>query len=208
VSRLSKPESKILDVGSYVGHDLRALYFAGVPQSALYGLDLLPFWNLGYELFNDRGKFTVKTVLGDILDFNPESPAAQLLDGKMDVVWSSAVIHQFPWDKQVLACKRLIQFSKGSGALIAGCGVGSSMEDIEGELDTEAITKGKYKGQGTLKHNVASMERMWNVVGEDLGIKLDVSVNWKSFEDYGCQEGRCVYLGEGMGVLGFTVKLE
>ena len=94
----SNPSPKVLDVGTFINHDLRALHFAGIPRKSLYGLDLVSFWDLGWDLFNDRAKFDIEAqlTLGDILDFSTTSDAARLLDGKMDVVWCSAVLHQFP----------------------------------------------------------------------------------------------------------------
>jgi len=50
----------------------------------------------------------------------------------MDVVWCAAVIHMFPWNEQVAACKRLIHFTKGPGSMIMACQVGK--QETAGEL--------------------------------------------------------------------------
>ena len=208
----TNPEPKILDVGTYISHDLRALRFAGVPMASLYGLDLVPFWDLGWELFNDKAKFDITAHLlqGDILDLSETSGAAQRLDGKMDVVWCSALLHQFPWAKQIAACKRLLRFSVGTGALIAGCQTGSKGE--ESTYDMQTITKGRATEGRTedtkpFKHNASSMERMWKAVGEELGLELEVSAMCGGWKQYGCEETRCQFMGDDVGVLEFTVKV-
>ncbi|KAF2703278.1 hypothetical protein K504DRAFT_451787 [Pleomassaria siparia CBS 279.74] len=157
------------------------------------------------ELFNDWGKFSAKNVLGDVLDFDASSEQAKLLDGKMDVVWRSAVIHQFTWDKQIAECKRLVQFSKGAGSLIVGCGVGRK-GDEEG-IKMQERTEGKFTGTEPFKHNAASTEKMWRAVGSELGMKLKASAKWSTWEDFGCQKGRCDFMGPDMGVVEFTVEL-
>lgn len=208
MERLKKTQdAKVLDVGCYVGHDLRALGFAGVKQEALYGLDILPFWELGWELFNDKEKFDMegRYVVGDILDSGSESEAAKLLDGKMDVVWSSAVIHQFPWDKAVLACKRMIQYTKGPGSFIFGCIVGSSQD--EGPVEMEKMTKVKTDGTKPFRHNASSMKRLWMEVAEGVGLKIEVEAKVGKWEDYGCDPERCKVMGPDVGILDYSVKI-
>jgi hypothetical protein len=165
---------KVLDVGTYISHDLRALHFAGIPLSSLYELDIISFADLGWELFNDRERFDIwdRLVLGDILDFATDSSAVRILDEEMDVVWCSAVLHQFTWVQSIAACKRLVRFTKGSGSLVVGYQVGGREE--EGVLDIHEISKGKAEKGGVeaspFKHNAQSLESMWRCVGEELGL--------------------------------------
>jgi hypothetical protein len=202
---------KVLDVGTYISHDLRALHFAGIPLSSLYGLDIISFADLGWELFNDRERFDIsdQLVLGDILDFATDSSAVRILDGEMDVVWCSAVLHQFTWAQSIPACKRFVRFTKGSGSLVVGCQVGG--REKEGVLDMHEISKGKAEKGGVeaspFKHNAQSLERMWRCVGEELGVKLEVSARWREWGDFGCEEERYRLMGSDMGVLEWTVKL-
>lgn len=92
---LVSPGVKLLDVGCYIGHDLRALYLAGVPQTSLYGLDIVDLLPMGQELFRDADRFdmTGRFIVGNVLDGGSETEAARMLDGRMDVVWCSAVLH-------------------------------------------------------------------------------------------------------------------
>ena len=108
------------------------------------------------------------------------------------------------------SCKRLLRFSKGTGALIVGCQTGSRGE--ESRYDVQGTTKGrasegKTEDTAPFKHNAASMERMWKVVGEELGIKLDVRAAWGPWKAWGTEETRCAFLGEDVGVVEFTVKV-
>lgn len=203
--------SKFLDVGSYIGHDLRALHIAGVPQSSLFGLDIVPFWDLGWELFNDTDKFGLKEgkqlIMGDILDTGTTSAAATLLDGKMSVVWVSAVLHQFNWTQGVAACKRLVRFTCGPGAIIAGAQVGSKESQGKINLHGMAGRKELEDDKQAVRHSCESMRRMWEAVGEELGTKLEVEASWKGWRDFGCEEERCKFMGADMGVLEFTVRL-
>lgn len=202
------PDGKVLDVGCYIGHDLRALQFAGVPQGALHGLDVLPFWEQGWELFNDREKFDLsgRVVVGDVLDFSAGSEASRLLDGRMDVVWSSAVLHQFAWDKQVVACKRLLRYTKGRGSFVFGCLAGSCK--AAGDIEMERMTGGGVKrAEEPFKHDKESFERLWGVVGEEVGMGLEVEVRWTEWGDWGCEVERARFMGEDMGVLEFTVRI-
>jgi hypothetical protein len=202
---------KLLDVGSYIGHDLRAMHFAGVPQSSLFGMDIVPFWDLGWELFRDEGKFGVKEgeqlIIGDVLDFSTTSEAAVRLDGKMDVVWISAVLHQFNWKQGVAACKRLVRFTRGSGCVIAGAQVGS--KEAQGKINLYGLAgrKGVEEDEQPVRHSSESIKRMWEAVGEEMGIKMEVEASWKAWGEFGCQEEVCRFMGEGMGVVEFTVRL-
>jgi hypothetical protein len=172
----SEEAAKVLDVGTYISHDLRFLHSSGIPLPSLYGLDVISFANLGWELFNDRDRFDVKNrlIVGVILDFYTDNEAAKMLDEEMKVVWRSAVLYQFTWDQGVEACKRFVRLTRGAGSLVMGCQVVSRYEG-DG-LDMREITKGKAEVETRLfKHNVRSIERMWRCVGEELGIALEVS---------------------------------
>jgi hypothetical protein len=68
-----------------------------------------------------------------------ESEAADMLDGEMNIVWCSAVLHQVTWDQCVTACRPLVRFARGPGSLTVGCQVDSRA--AEGELDMCTIAK-------------------------------------------------------------------
>lgn len=181
--------------------------FAGVQQGQLYGLDIIDFMPLGSELFRDADRFNMdgRFVVGDILDMNDESEAAHLLDGGMNVVWCSAILHQFPWDRAVEACKRLVKYSVGSRAMIIGAIVGSSGD--EGSADLEGLTKGRTAGAGPFKHNAKSLDRLWKEVSHSSNLDLRVATTWKPWRDWGCDD-RCKVMGAEYGVLEWTVHVD
>ena len=204
---MKNSNAKLLDVGCYVGHDLRALHFDGVPQASLHGLDLLDYADLGAELFNDAERFSIRGrfAIGDILDSSTESESSRLFDGKMDIVWCALVIHLFPWDKQVSACKRLVQYTAGPGSMILACQVGK--KDIFGNFALHKVTDGKFKGTEPFGHSVETLRRLWIQAGEEAGVKLSVDTRWVEYEDYGLEPKRSKWLGQEMGVLECTVLL-
>lgn len=202
---LAAPGMALLDVGCYIGHDLRAVHLEGVPQTSLYGLDIVDLLPLGHELFRDADRFdmTGRFVLGDVLDERNGTEAARLLDGRMDVVWCSAVLHQFPWDKTVRACKRLLRYSVGSGAMIIGAIAGVSEKGAT--ADMQRLSQGRLTGEEPFQHSAESLARLWNEVGQDLALPLRVAAAWRPWSSWGCDEERCKYLGPDFGVLEWTV---
>jgi SAM-dependent methyltransferase len=202
---LASPGMKLLDVGCYIGHDLRALYLAGVPQTSLYGLDIVDLLPLGHELFRDVDRFdmTGRFEVGDVLDEGSETQAARKLDGHMDIVWCSAVLHQFPWDKAMRACKRLLRYSVGSGAMIIGAIAGVSENGAA--ADMQRLSQGRLVGDEPFQHSAESLERLWAEVGRDLALPLRVTTAWKPWSSWGCDEERCSYLGPDFGILEWTV---
>ncbi|KAF2098759.1 hypothetical protein NA57DRAFT_75998 [Rhizodiscina lignyota] len=197
------PDATFLDVGAYIAYDVRALHFAGIPSSTLNGTDLLPFWDLGYELFRDRDRFSATFCHGDILDFSEDSEAARMFDGNVDVVFCGAIIHQFEWERGVLACKRLLKYArKSSGAMIAGNLVGSNV--AEGIEDFKKYTSGKYTGKNPVKHSAESIKRLWKQASEELGMDLPVEANWRTWESIDAPKS-CVVMGPDFGMLEFAV---
>jgi len=203
----SSSDMRLLDVGCYIGHDLRALYLAGVPQTSLFGLDIIGSLPLGHDLFRDADRFgmTGRFVMGDVLDEGNEAEAARMLDGRMDVVWCSAVLHQFPWDKAARACKRLLRYSVGSGAMIIGAIVGTSEKGAA--ADIRRMSQGRLVGEEPFQHSAESLERLWTDVGRDLAMHLRVTTAWRPWSSWGCDEERCKYLGPDFGVLEWTVHV-
>lgn len=203
----SKEQSAILDVGSYIGHDLRALHWAGVPLSSLYGLDIISFANLGWELFNDHERFNIgkRLLVVDVLDESASSSMTGLLDGKMDVIWCSAVLRQFPGATAVRACKRLVRFSRGAQCVIFGAQVGS--KEGEGKIDMKTITEQMAEDTKPFKHNASSFERMWKQVGEESGVDLEAKAIWKDWEEFGYEKERCKIMGPDIGVLEWNARI-
>jgi SAM-dependent methyltransferase len=133
MSRLLQGES-FLDIGCFIGHDLRRLVFDGAPSNNLYAVDILNHWELGYEFFRDADKFSAKFIETDILNPNEELKS---LEGKIDIISVTHVLHQWDWDGQVLAAMKLVSFSR-PGTLIVGYQAG-------GVAGRQPVSKSHYK---------------------------------------------------------------
>jgi hypothetical protein len=86
LERLKKGAS-LVDVGTFIGQDLRRLVVDGAPSTNLYGVDIVNHWDIGFDMFRDRDKFHAHYIETDILY---PSPALQDLNGKMNIIWVCA----------------------------------------------------------------------------------------------------------------------
>ncbi|KAH9224920.1 hypothetical protein DL95DRAFT_378557 [Leptodontidium sp. 2 PMI_412] len=101
LSRL-KAGTALLDVGCFIGQELRRLVYDGAPSESLCGVDIASHWDVGFEMFRDRSKFHAKFIECDILTPNADLAA---LEGTFGVIYISQVLHQWGWDAQVAALK-------------------------------------------------------------------------------------------------------
>ena len=62
---------------------MRHLVKAGVPSQNLHGIDIVNFWDLGFEMFNDRERFGAKFTQADMM---ASDGALAELEGKFDVI--------------------------------------------------------------------------------------------------------------------------
>ncbi|CAG8982887.1 hypothetical protein HYALB_00002904 [Hymenoscyphus albidus] len=123
LSRL-KNGASFLDVGCFLGQDLRKLVFDGAPSDHLHGVDIVSHWHLGYELFLDEGRFKAHFMETDLLKPNAELSA---LEGKIDIIQVTHVLHQWGWKGQIQAAKQLAKYTK-PGSLIVGYQAGTAGE--------------------------------------------------------------------------------
>lgn len=70
----------MLDIGCFVGHDLRRLVFDGAPSDRLYALDIVSHWDVGYSFFRDRDRFEAHFLEADIMHPNAD---LSKLDGQV-----------------------------------------------------------------------------------------------------------------------------
>lgn len=66
LKRLSEGQL-LVDLGCFIGHDLRHLVNDGAPSENIHGIDIVNFWDLGFEMYNDRGRFKAHFTQGDIM---------------------------------------------------------------------------------------------------------------------------------------------
>jgi SAM-dependent methyltransferase len=153
-----------LDIGCCMGQDIRALVHDGAIEENLFGSDLKKdFWDIGYDLFQDRSTLKTKFIEADI--FEAESGLKEL-DGKLDIVHAASFFHLFDWEGQVEAAKRVVRLMKAKpGALVFG--------RQGGNLEAGAVTH-LVKGQSAYSHNPQSWAKLWKQVGNETGSKWDV----------------------------------
>lgn len=110
---------KLLDVGSALGQDLRKLAYDGAPSTNLHGCDLhSDFWDIGYELFDDRETFRPGYTAGNFL---AEDETTNLKPSTFDMIHAADFIHAFGWDDQVKILTRMIKLlKKRPGSMIFG----------------------------------------------------------------------------------------
>jgi hypothetical protein len=183
-----------LDVGCYCGTDLRSLVLDGCPQDNLYGIDLVNHWDLGFSLFQDREKFHVRFIGGDILQPNAETNA---LKGKIDVIGATHLLHNWDWQTQIRACCNLSGVSK-PGTLIVGFQVGTSdaKRAAWDEEDQERVLK---------MHTPETFETLWKEVGVVTGTQWKSEATLREWEELGYLKQETNYLGESAKLLQFVV---
>lgn len=162
-----------MDVGSFIGMDLRRLVFDGAPSGNMYGVDIVSHWDVGFDFFNDKDHFKGKFIEADIMsDGNPD---LEELKGDIDVICISAVLHQWDWDPQVECCKKLVSYSK-PGTLIIGYQIGNP----EGRQYMLNAPGGAKIAQW--RHDSATWKDMWKQVGEETGTKWEAEGRISTWE--------------------------
>lgn len=166
VARLHKGQ-KLLDMACCFGQTIRTLAADGAPTENLYGCDLQPdFIDLGYELFRDREKLKTRFLIADIFD---AQSALTDIGGQIDMVFAGSFFHLWGYEKQVEVSKAVVALLRPQpGSMILGRQVGAN-EPLEKDGPT-----------GTMyQHNVDSFKKMWNEIGNDLGISFTVDAKLK-----------------------------
>ncbi|CAM1501368.1 Fc.00g105300.m01.CDS01 [Cosmosporella sp. VM-42] len=170
-TELQEEGRKLLEEYSHIepGQELRFLRHNGqTVGEQLYGFDLeLGFIKFGYDLFCDRDGLGATLLSGDLLAERTVSGSRQLntLEGKIDVVHCSSVLHVWGWDQMLQVAKRLVSLTRPEpGSIIIGNQMRSSNP---GEYAMPAALVYNYR------HNEASIHEFWTQVGEVTG------TNWK-----------------------------
>ena len=162
-----------MDVGSFVGYELRRLVLDGAPTTNLYGVDIVNHWDIGYDLFRDRDRFSVQFIEADILSAHP---ALLALNGKIDVMNLTHVIHQRNWNGQVEAAKTLCSFTR-AGSMIVGCQMGN--------FAAQCPVLSAVNNIPQYRQNPKSFQRFWNQVGEETGTVWSCQAWLRTFEEMG-----------------------
>ena len=183
-----------MDVGCFIGHDLRRLVYDGAPSENLYGVDIVSHWNVGFNMFQDQGRFNAHFIEADIL-FTVGS-ALTALKGKVDIISVTQVIHSWDWAGQVKAAKALTTFTK-PGSTVVGNQIGNPTAQ-EVKLNDLAVPM--------WRHNPASWEKMWAEVSEETGTKWEAQAWMRTFEDMWWEAKDGAWMEPGVGIIEFVVK--
>ena len=176
-----------------MGQDLRRLAVDGAPTENIYAPDIIQdFWDIGYDLFQDRSAMKAHFVKADILD---SDSALKALHGKLDVIYIASVLHLFGWQKQLEATRELVRLSK-VGTAVLGCQLGRN------EPEEKAS---KWDGNTAFFHNVESFDKMWRIIGEDTGTSWKVTASLGSLEIVGLEKEDLAWMRPDMRLLQFLV---
>lgn len=160
----------------------------------MFGVDIVSHWDIGYSLFRDEDRFGAHFIESDTL--STDNPSLTALRGRMNVISLSAVLHQWRWEKQLEAAKRIATFSSIGGALV--------LEHQIGNVEGKAVM---LKGVGTAvwRHNAASFTRLWEQAGVETGTKWETKARLLTWEDMGWDPKDQAWMAEGDRVVDFVV---
>jgi SAM-dependent methyltransferase len=172
LERLQNRNEQFIDIGCGIGQELRQLAADGVPTQNLYGLDInAQNFTTGYTMFKDHSTLNALFLPTSILDHAKGSIQAQLTH-KMDILWTSNLLHLLPLDQQTTAFTNILSLMRrGPNALIAGrtraAQVSGSYVDEEGVLGW--------------CHDVQSFKKMFHDAADRLGEKWETEVEVRSW---------------------------
>ena len=182
-----------MDVGCFLGHDLRRLVFDGAPSTKLYGVDIVSHWDVGFALFRDQDRLAAHFIEADILS---DDPRLLGLRGQIDIIYVAYMLHQWDWEGQVAAAKNLSKLTR-AGSMVVGCQVGN----IEAQpIALKAVPVPQWR------HNPASFQRLWDEVG------IETDTEWKcesrlcSFEEKGWDPKDAAWMEDDARMFDFVVS--
>ena len=184
----------LLDVGCFLGQDLRRLVADGAPSDRLYAVDIVNHWDLGYEMFRDRHAFTAHYIEADILYPNA---ALSALRGSVNIISITHVLHQWEWDDQVKALEQLTRLTN-PGAMVIGFQVGSV-----GVKERPATGLAK---SAAYWHDPLSFQTIWGQVGRQTGTSWSCVAELKTWEEIGWNPRDTEYLGEDARIIQWTAN--
>lgn len=159
---LPKSEDVFLDLGCGLGQSLRQLRHDGVHPDALLAADIESrFIDAGYDLFRDADTLGAKFFVGDLVD--PDDRSLDDLCGKATIVHMGSFFHLFTRAQQLYIGQRLVSFLRPGtkNALIYGRQAGT--------LDPTIRSSRHHTGM--FLHNQATLQELWDEVGELTGTR-------------------------------------
>lgn len=136
------------------------------------------FWELSYDLYQDKEKFKAIFIEADI--FDPDSKLHSL-KGTMDIVFINRFLHLWNREKQIEVVKTIVSLTK-PGAWIVGTQTGSHLgKEFPFQVNKEGESE---DGSSFFMHNAETYEKLWKQVGEEMGISLSVTATECSLDEW------------------------
>lgn len=187
--------ARLIDIGCFLGSDLRRLAFDGARTENMYGIDIISHWDVGFNLYRDKDRFKAHFIEANMLCVD-ENPALRELKGTADIVSVSAIFHQWDWINQLEGAKRVALYTKGPGSLVVGYQIGN----VEGkQLINKTLKVPQYR------HNPESFTKMWNQVGAETGTEWKISARLLNWEQMGWDPKDNEWMEPGDRALDFVV---
>lgn len=174
ILKRARADGTVLDLGCCFGQNLRLLAANGVETTNMYAMDITSeFWDLGFDLFRDDSKMKATFIRRDILE-----PSLRLepLDGKMDIILACLFLHLFSREQQILATKRIIQFSR-PGSMVIGY--------QRAHPQTYTVIRPGYV---MYLHNLDTFRDLWRQVEAETGTKWQLKVEMVEIEEWGLEK--------------------
>jgi len=184
----------LMDVGCFMGDDLRRLAYDGAPSDNMYGVDIVSHWDVGFAMYRDEGRFKAEFIKADIMKPEANLHLAALM-GRIDVISISAVMHQWQWDTQLECAKKLVKFSK-PGTIILGHQMGNIKA---GDVSFAKQSVSQWR------QNPESLVKLWNQVGEATGTAWKTKARLFDFADIGWDPEAQKGLGEGAKIIDWVI---
>ncbi|KAK5117940.1 hypothetical protein LTR62_003984 [Meristemomyces frigidus] len=157
--RLTKTNQTLLDLGCCFGQEIRTLVVAGAPSSLEQ-----EFIDLGYELFNNKGKPHFTT--GDFFDDATLPPFSET---KLDMIHSTSFFHLFSQPQQIAAISKAVRLLKPKA--------GSILFWRQMTTDTvEAIKHPATRLGEMYRHTKVSLRNLLEQVVAEMGVGTDCEV--------------------------------
>lgn len=147
-------------------------------------------WELGFELFNDRGRMMAKFIQASILDAG--SDLGQL-KGMTDVIIANQFIHLFDWEGQVSVIKRIVELSKPGTVLIGYQRAQVPPEELQRPWGNMYF------------HDQETFRKLWQRVELETRSKWDLDVKLVDLSEWGMEREDFDWMPEGRKGINFVV---
>lgn len=191
----AKAGETVVDIGTFIGHDLRRLVVDGAPSDRLWGIDIANHFDVGFEFFRDRERWQGTFIEADFLTVET-NPTLKPLRANTDIVSIASVLHQWDWIGQVRGATALTHFTK-PGSLIAGLQMG---KPVAGAVVMQGLKVPLYI------HTPESFAKLWEEVGASTGTRWETQAWPHPWEWIGIDSAEMAWMGPGVQLLEFAVR--